>query len=407
MGAVKFSWDHWSTPGQGATPKRYRGVTGKVLKMVSALLSSVATHTDALSLLSETHERQRHLSDDAVQRVRSLGILRSYVPAVYGGPEFSPAETMAAVRLLSAADAATGWCANIASLTSHLAGSVDPEVARTVFGDPASAVCGAYAPNGVGTKSSDGSSFAVTGRWAWGSGSSFASWMTAGTICDDGTARHMIIPKSSITMHDTWDASGLRGTASHDFSVTGVNVLSEFSSDMVAPRRVADAAICRVPLFVLFSGGVASVMLGIARRAIDEIITLSQAKKPMQSSKTLSQSPIAQIDIARAEALVRSAASFLDEAVDSVWQTVLTGDKVSLDQRVSARLAGAFAAEQACAAVDLCYKAGGGAAVYSTSPLQRCFRDVHTAAAHIMVSPRAYEVVGRHRVGLPIDTATI
>lgn len=375
--------------------------------MSGPLSAAVVAHLLDLAPMAESHERARRLSDDAVARLRSIGVLRSYVPSVYGGPEATPFDTMQAVRLLSAADGATGWCANIASLTSHLAGSVHPDVARVVFGDPDVAVCGAYAPNGVGVRSADADSFSVTGRWAWGSGSSFATWMTAGTICDDGTARHMIIPMAQITMHDTWDASGLRGTASHDFSVAGAVVDAVFSADMVSPARHADAAISRLPLFILFSGGVASVMLGIARRAIDEIVTLAQAKKPMQSSKTLSQSPIAQVEVARAEALLRSATAFLDETVDSAWQTVLAGDKVSVEQRLSARLAGSFAGEQACAAVDLCYKAGGGAAVYSSSPLQRCFRDVHTAAAHIMVSPRAYELVGRSRLGLPIDTTSI
>lgn len=375
--------------------------------MALSLTAQVMQHTDALAQFSPTHEAQRHLSDDAVARLRSTGILRSYLPAVYGGPEYDPNETMRAVRLLSAADAASGWCANIASLTSHLAGSIPSEVARVVFGDPGGAVCGAYAPNGVGTAQPSGDSFSVTGRWAWGSGSSFANWMTAGTVCDDGTARHMIIPKASITMHDTWDASGLRGTASHDFSVDAVVVDKDFSVDMATPSRHVDAPIARVPLFVLFSGGVASVMLGIARRALDEITTLAQAKKPTQSSKTLAQSPIVQSDLARAEAMLRSATGFLEDTVDSVWQTVLAGDKVSLDQRLSTRLAGSFAAEQACAVVDICYKAGGGAAVYSTSPLQRCFRDVHTAAAHVVIGARAYELVGRERLGQPIDTTSV
>jgi indole-3-acetate monooxygenase len=56
--------------------------------------------------------------------------------------------------------------------------------------------------------------------------------------------------------------------------------------------------------------------------------------------------------------------------------------------------------------VDRCFHAGGGTAVYATSPLQRCFRDAHTAAAHIMVSPRSFETAGRHLLGLPIDPSS-
>ena len=50
------------------------------------------------------------------------------------------------------------------------------------------------------------------------------------------------------------------------------------------------------------------------------------------------------------------------------------------------------------------YKAGGGAAVYRTSPIQRCFRDAYVATQHAMVAPRMYEVAGRMRLGLDTDT---
>ena len=161
------------------------------------------------------------------------------------------------------------------------------------------------------------------------------------------------------------------------------------------------------PIGVLFSGGVASVMLGIATRAMEELAVLAQTKKPVQSSKTLAQSTLAQVDIARAEAGVRSARSFLHDSVRTAWDAVRRGDRVALETRLQARLAATHAGEQACTAVDLCYKAGGGTAVYATSPLQRCFRDIHTASAHVMVGSRVYETVGRHRFGLEIDKSSL
>ena len=51
-----------------------------------------------------------------------------------------------------------------------------------------------------------------------------------------------------------------------------------------------------------------------------------------------------------------------------------------------------------------CYTAGGGAAIYEASPLQRVFRDVHVATQHAMVAPRTLEPVGRLRLGLETDT---
>jgi hypothetical protein len=58
-------------------------------------------------------------------------------------------------------------------------------------------------------------------------------------------------------------------------------------------------------------------------------------------------------------------------------------------------------------AVDLAYNAGGGSTVYSSSSLGRCFRDVHTATQHIMVSPRMLETFGKLRLGIDVDTAML
>ena len=58
-------------------------------------------------------------------------------------------------------------------------------------------------------------------------------------------------------------------------------------------------------------------------------------------------------------------------------------------------------------AVDRCYTAGGGAAIYDDSALQRVFRDVHVATQHAMVAPRTHELTGRLRLGLPTDTGQL
>ena len=355
---------------------------------------------------ADVSEQQRRLTDEVVSELKKLDVLRAYVPAILGGPEYTPFEAMSVIEALSAADGSTGWCAAIASLTSHISGCLAPDSAKTIFGSADAAVCGAYAPSGHGTARDDGS-YDVSGRWAWGSGSSFAQWMTGGSVNDDGTIRHMFFRSADLTIHDTWDSNGLRSTASHDFSVVDAHVRAGYSVDLGAARPQVDAAISRMPLFVLFSGGVASVMLGIATRAIQELADLAQTKKPVQSSKTLAQSVLAQVDIAKAEAGVRAARTFLHASVGEAWERVQRGDRVELETRLLARLAATHAGEQACAAVDSCYKAGGGSAVYATSPLQRCFRDVHTASAHVMVGSRVYETVGRHRFGLEIDRSSL
>jgi hypothetical protein len=58
-------------------------------------------------------------------------------------------------------------------------------------------------------------------------------------------------------------------------------------------------------------------------------------------------------------------------------------------------------------AVDLMYNVGGASAIYTTSRLDRCLRDVHTAAAHVWVAPDNYELAGRLLLGLDPGSPTI
>lgn len=74
-----------------------------------------------------------------------------------------------------------------------------------------------------------------------------------------------------------------------------------------------------------------------------------------------------------------------------------------MEQRVLLRLAACHAASEAAAAVNLVYEAGGATSFQATSPLQRCFRDVHTAAQHAMVNPSTATRMGRLLLGFEPD----
>jgi alkylation response protein AidB-like acyl-CoA dehydrogenase len=149
------------------------------------------------------------------------------------------------------------------------------------------------------------------------------------------------------------------------------------------------------------------VTLGIARRAVDEIVALAQGKRPMFSSKTLAASALAQLDVARAEAAVGAASAFLLDELSSAWDSVVAGGHIPLEQRARVRIACTHAAQESARAVDLAYHLGGGSSVYSANVLQRCFRDVHTATQHLMVSPRILETAGKVLLGVEADVTTL
>ena len=58
-----------------------------------------------------------------------------------------------------------------------------------------------------------------------------------------------------------------------------------------------------------------------------------------------------------------------------------------MDLRGRFRTACTSAVTASVQAVDLAYATAGASSIYTSSDLERCFRDVHTAAAHAFVRP--------------------
>ena len=158
-----------------------------------------------------------------------------------------------------------------------------------------------------------------------------------------------------------------------------------------------------MPLITVFAVSIASVSLGIARAAIDALITLAQSKTPTGSASLLRDKPAIQAEVGRADALLRSARALLFESVRELWDEAEAG-RVSIENRAAARLA---CAQVGAVAKDVCsrmFDAGGGTALYEDGRLGRCLRDAQAAGQHIGVSAVNFELGGRVLLGLDPGT---
>jgi alkylation response protein AidB-like acyl-CoA dehydrogenase len=375
---------------------------------------STATIVEAardLAELIEAHaddgERVRRLPMPTVKALSDAGLMRMCVPAAYGGPEVDPMTLIEAIEAVSFADGAAGWCSMIASTTSSMAAFLPADSAADIYGDRTSITGGVFAPNGKGVSTSvDGvDGFAVTGRWAWGSGTQHCRWVLGGALCDDGTFRLCWFPQTAVTFHDTWYTSGMRGSGSLDYSIAGGFAPSDRTIQPGVTRPVVRTPLAMFPNFTLLAAGVSAVGLGVARRALDELMDLAQGKKPQYSSKTLAQSGFTQIELARAEGRLRAARAFLLDELASAWETAVGGGEVSVEARTGIRLAATHAASEGAAVCDVAFTLAGGTAVYDTSLLGRCLRDAHVVTQHIQTAPKLNETIGKLLLGVDVDTS--
>ena len=357
----------------------------------------------------EQIEQERRLPQPVVAALTQAGLFRLQIPRRYGGAEADPATFVRVVEEVARADGATGWCVMIGGFYGLFAGCLPEPAAREIYGSDLNVVsAGAFRPNGQAVVVDGG--YCVSGRWALGSGIQHAPWLVGGCHIFDGdqprlnasgapVRRLLFFPAEDAEVIDTWYTAGLRGTGSHDYTVTDVFVPAERSLSFREPP-VEPGPLYALPLIAYGSICIAAVPLGIARHAIDALAELADVKTSTASRNLLREHPLVQRDLARAEALVGAGRAYLYQTLDDAWRTVCTGQALSDQQRALLWLAGTHAAACATEAVDLMFSAGGATAVYATSPLERCLRDIRTAAQHIGVSPNNYLMAGQALLGL-------
>ncbi|MFN0096664.1 MAG: acyl-CoA dehydrogenase family protein [Dehalococcoidia bacterium] len=367
---------------------------------VHPILAAARDLAPLIRAQADAGEALRRLPDPVVAALRESGAFRMAVPRCYSGPEVDPLTVVDVLEELAAADGAAGWCAGISTTTSTLSVYLDPQWAEQIFSDPALAFGGAFAPTAKATTIDGG--WEVTGRWMWGSGTHHCAWINGGAMTDTGEMRLMFYPASDVTLLDNWHAVGLKGTGSGDYTVERAFVPAGREIFVGKVHSRVDTPLGRFPNFNFLAIGVASVTLGIARRAIEEITALA-SKRPANAARPLAEHIPAQLAVGEAEARLSAARAFLRQEVGVAWQMVWDGARVPTAQRARIRLACAHAAMEATRAVDLAYNTGGGTSVFESNQLQRCFRDVHTATQHAMISDRNIITYGRVHFGLEAD----
>lgn len=363
--------------------------------------------------LSDEIEQARQMPDAAVQAIRDSDLNRLFVPAIYGGFEAHPVEAMKAIETVAAADASAGWCLGIGSTTGLNAAFLAEGFAREIYGRPGAWTAGVFAPNGRAVE--DGDDYVVNGKWSWGSGTRHADYVVGGcfVVGDDGKpippvmSRMMIAKADQISFDDTWHVLGLKGTGSTDFEMQNIRVPKGRSVALQADPLQVEGALYAFPSFALLACGIAATALGIGRAALEDFTALAEAKTPQYSKKSLANKPLAQVDFARASALIGSARAFAHEATHKAYEAAEAGGAIPDEVRATLRLSYTTAVKNVAEAVQLLYTAGGGSSLFLSHPLQRHWRDINTATQHIMINSATYELTGRVLLGVETDTAML
>ena len=371
------------------------------------LLEAVASVRDAVAACADESERLGTLAPAAVDAVRDAGLFTLKLPMSLGGAEADPVTQIEIIEELAYIDAAAGWCLMIGATAIGRPGAFLPDEAIAEMFD------GGHIPTAATATSISGKAIPVeggyilTGRWPFASGVRHAEWMVAGAAVparDDteDSSLTLVYPVAKGHIHDNWHVMGLEGSGSNDISVKDLFVPAAFTWEtaMWKPRR--GDAIYRMGRPGFVANEHSGVALGIARRALDEIIDSAPRKKrgnPPTSS--LADREAFRGDIAECDFRLRAARALAHEVYERAFAIACSGQVPDASVQAEMRAVSAHATFEAVDVATIAFRYTGGSAIHRGNVLQRCFRNINAAAQHFMVSDSSLENYGATLLNIP------
>lgn len=370
-----------------------------ILRAVRELAGSIVERADEI-------EAARALPVDLHHQLRDAGVYRMLVPRSHGGEHVDLHEVLDIIEALSVADGSVGWTATIGIQSPCLLSLLPRETFDAVYADgPDVTVGGAFGPSGEAHAVDGG--YRVSGKWAFASGCDNWDYLFGNcVVMDDGeprpgridgqpSTRAMLVRREEAELLDTWYTLGLRGTGSKHFTLDDVFVPEPRTFEIFYGQPCVEG-IYRYPI-IEFTHHIASITIGIAQGALNELIGSATTRRRYSSRTTLAQTPVIQHRIGSSDTTLRAARNVMH----SQAERLLSGEAGDdfMDLMVWAWSNNAWTAQRCVEVVDTCFRAYGAQGIYDGAPLQRRLRDIYTIVQHASLNDASLTRAGAQLFG--------
>lgn len=389
--------------------------------MTTILANDMMEGARALALELRARDTQadelRRLPDATVKDLQELGLLAVAVPKELGGLGGDPTHILDVVIELARGSGASAWCGGNWAVHNLLAAMFSPEAQAEVYeaAKPQMPVVSTgFSPLRGTTKAVDGGAV-ISGQWDFASGVDHAQWVAVMAIGEQGPTAHLV-PKSELTIVDTWRTTGLRGTGSQDVAAEELFVPEHRVLPMAAanegqsPSRdlYPDAAFLRVPMASWFSAGVIGTVLGLTHGMIESFLESTGGKVGGLSGVRVNTKPEIHHKLGESAADVRAATAITRATFAEIGEAGRSQREITMDDRLGWRRDVAWAAKCAVGAVTRLYEVGGAHVLFVGDPIEQRHRDTIAASHHYGLSwDNLFAAYGRQMNGLDHGIAMV
>jgi len=192
----------------------------------------------------------------------------------------------------------------------------------------------------------------------------------------------------------TWDAIGLRSTMSNDVTIDDVFVADDHAIPFGKEQRHGPR-LARLPIWMALGPFHCAMVLGVARGAIDDLLTLARTKRPLLNPAIrLAEDPVFQQRVGGLEVRLAAARAYLVSATEAAWTQADGPEPAPVEARARFRAMMAHVHVECMAIASEVFALEGSNVLYNTSPLQRRFRDMRAACQHIVASTEIFRPLG-------------
>ncbi|WP_240975696.1 acyl-CoA dehydrogenase family protein [Paraburkholderia aromaticivorans] len=347
-------------------------------------------------------DRLSHVPRDVIAKLKRAGVYRAATPRRFGGDALAPALFLDMIERIAVADGSAAWVASFGSANVYLAALPLHTQAEIYADGPDQVFAGGLFPVQPAQPAEGG--WRVNGTWKFASGCKGADWLGVGIGVGapgaGGKPRTAVFRPHQVEIVENWDVVGMQGTGSHDLRVSDQFVADDWTF-VRGGEPCVDEPLYRYPTIAYAAQVLAVVNLGLARAALDVANHMAGGRKTTTGAPQLADRAYYRIELAKAEAQLRSARAFFYDTTNQVWQSILAGNAVTADQVSLLRLSATQIAREGADVVQRAYRLGGTMAIYRSHPLQRLMRDSMVVTQHAFLGEGNYDGAGAVFVGVP------
>ncbi|MFM0341850.1 acyl-CoA dehydrogenase family protein [Paraburkholderia fungorum] len=361
---------------------------------------------------AQKSEQDRRAHEENINAISEAGLFRLMVPKRFGGYQSSIKSHLEITAALAEACAGTAWVTALTNVCAWFVGLYSRKAQEDVFGaNPDARVAGVFTPSTDCRRVEGG--LVVSGKWYWSSGSLHADWVTVGVMEHDANGAFVgqylaLIPKSDVTIEDTWFTVGMRASGSNCVVAKEVfipdhrllDVGAAVSSDY--PTEFKDEAEYRGAFVPVAAIVLVGAQLGMGRAALKYVIDKAPQRSIAYTSfEKQTSSVMFQAQIAEASLKIDTAHLHAFRAAEDIDKAARRGEKLDYATRARVRADAGVVVTAITDALNILISAHGAGTFAEASPLQRIWRDSNTAARHAVVLPAVgIEVYGKALLGV-------